>query len=147
MVTLFTTAKPFRGRNATIQCNALKSWTLLHPSVHSFRACWALFRHEDQFLINPPSRLDFFRHVILETYVNSPRQTWKLTKFNFLSVFSALIFGYQRASLLYKWQGSTMNALQSVFGVRVSRGEQHAIFLYTERRVLAISTQSELFQG
>lgn len=33
MLTLFTTAKPFKGRTAIIQRNALKSWTLLHPGA------------------------------------------------------------------------------------------------------------------
>ena len=33
MITLFTTAKSFRGHNAVTQRNALKSWTLLHPDV------------------------------------------------------------------------------------------------------------------
>jgi hypothetical protein len=33
MLTLFTTAKPFKGHNWIIQQNALKSWTLLHPDV------------------------------------------------------------------------------------------------------------------
>jgi hypothetical protein len=33
MLTLFTTAKPFRGHNAIIQRNALQSWTRLHPAV------------------------------------------------------------------------------------------------------------------
>jgi hypothetical protein len=33
MLTLFSTAKPFRGHSAVIQRNALKSWTLLHPDV------------------------------------------------------------------------------------------------------------------
>jgi len=33
MLTLFTTAKPFRGHSGIIQCNALKSWTLLHPDI------------------------------------------------------------------------------------------------------------------
>jgi len=33
MLTFFTTAKPFRGHQAIIQRNALKSWTLLHPQV------------------------------------------------------------------------------------------------------------------
>jgi hypothetical protein len=33
MLTLFTTAKPFKGHNGIIQRNALKSWTLLHPCV------------------------------------------------------------------------------------------------------------------
>lgn len=33
MLTLFTTAKPFRGHEGLIQRNALKSWTLLHRAV------------------------------------------------------------------------------------------------------------------
>src|SRR5215831_1772529 len=33
MLTLFTTAKPFVGHSAVIQCNALQSWKLLHPDV------------------------------------------------------------------------------------------------------------------
>ena len=33
MLTLFTTAKPFRGHFSVIQRNALKSWTLLHSGV------------------------------------------------------------------------------------------------------------------
>jgi hypothetical protein len=33
VLTFFTTAKPFRGEAGTIQRNALKSWTLLHPDA------------------------------------------------------------------------------------------------------------------
>jgi hypothetical protein len=33
MLTIFTTAKPFRGHFEIIQRNALKSWTLLHPDI------------------------------------------------------------------------------------------------------------------
>jgi FkbM family methyltransferase len=33
MLTLFTTAKPFRGHSGIIHRNALKSWTLLHPDI------------------------------------------------------------------------------------------------------------------
>jgi hypothetical protein len=33
MLTFFSTAKHFRGRDAIIQRNALKSWTLLHPDA------------------------------------------------------------------------------------------------------------------
>lgn len=33
MLSLFTTAKPFRGHIAVIQRNALQSWKLLHPDV------------------------------------------------------------------------------------------------------------------
>ena len=33
MLTIFTTAKPFRGHVNVIQRNALKSWKLLHPDV------------------------------------------------------------------------------------------------------------------
>jgi hypothetical protein len=33
MLTIFTTAKPFNGHDRVIQCNALRSWKLLHPDV------------------------------------------------------------------------------------------------------------------
>lgn len=33
MLTIFTTAKPFRGHFGIIQRNALRSWTLLHPDI------------------------------------------------------------------------------------------------------------------
>src|SRR5258708_830548 len=33
MLTFFTTAKPFHGHSAIIQCNALKSWKFLYPDV------------------------------------------------------------------------------------------------------------------
>ena len=33
MLTIFTTAKPFRGHDAVIQRNAIESWTRLHPDI------------------------------------------------------------------------------------------------------------------
>jgi hypothetical protein len=33
MLTLFSTPKPFRGHIGVIQCNALKSWKLMHPDA------------------------------------------------------------------------------------------------------------------
>lgn len=42
MVTFFTTPKPFRGRTALIQRNALRSWTLLRPACEII-----LFGNED----------------------------------------------------------------------------------------------------
>lgn len=35
MITLFTTAKPFRGHDGIIQRNALRSWTLLRPDINA----------------------------------------------------------------------------------------------------------------
>ena len=33
MLSLFTTAKPCEGHSGVIQCNALKSWKLLHSEI------------------------------------------------------------------------------------------------------------------
>ncbi len=33
MLTIFATAKPFRGHTAVIQRNALQSWKALHPDI------------------------------------------------------------------------------------------------------------------
>jgi hypothetical protein len=63
MLTIFTTAKPFKGHNAVIQRNALKSWTLLHPNVEvivfgddqgSAEVCRALgLRHQPEVARTP----------------------------------------------------------------------------------------------
>lgn len=70
MLTLFTTAKPFRGHNATIQRNALQSWKLLHPDVEILvlgsddrvvQVCSELgLRYEPNIIVNPSGtkRLD-----------------------------------------------------------------------------------------
>jgi hypothetical protein len=42
MLTIFSTPKPFMGHAGTIQRNALRSWTLLHPGVEVI-----LFGHEE----------------------------------------------------------------------------------------------------
>jgi hypothetical protein len=42
MLTIFTTAKPFRGHSAIIQRNAIQSWKLLHPDVEVI-----LFDHDE----------------------------------------------------------------------------------------------------
>lgn len=70
MLTLFTTAKPFRGHSAVIQRNALRSWKLLHPGVEvilfgedegAAEVCSELgLRHELSIIVNPSGtkRLD-----------------------------------------------------------------------------------------
>lgn len=70
MLTLFTTAKPFRGHNAVIQRNALQSWKLLHPDVEilvlgsddgAAQVCAELdLRHVPNIIVNPSGtkRLD-----------------------------------------------------------------------------------------
>ena len=70
MLTLFTTAKPFRGHHAVIQRNALQSWKLLHPGVEiilfgndlgAAEICAEFgLRHEPSIIVNPSGtkRLD-----------------------------------------------------------------------------------------
>jgi len=70
MLTLFTTAKAFRGHSAIIQRNALQSWKLLHPDVDiilfgddegAAAVCAELgVRHDTDIIVNPSGtkRLD-----------------------------------------------------------------------------------------
>ena len=75
MLTIFTCAKPFRGRTAAIQRNALRSWTLLHPAVQiilfgdaegSQEVAWELgirYETEPQLTASGSARLDYVFRV------------------------------------------------------------------------------------
>jgi len=75
VLTIFTCPKPFRGRAAAIQRNALHSWTLLHPAVQiilfgdaegSQEVAWELgIRYEErpQVTASGSARLDYVFRV------------------------------------------------------------------------------------
>jgi glycosyltransferase involved in cell wall biosynthesis len=83
--------------------------------VRCFLDRWTLHQEKQRFLIKPPGRLRFFKFVVLENYVASSIQTWKLTTFNYLYSLSALVFGYNRADRFYEWRRRIMETFQSLF--------------------------------
>jgi glycosyltransferase involved in cell wall biosynthesis len=83
--------------------------------VRTFLDCWTLWQKKERLLIKPPGRIRFFWFVVFENYAYSPLQTWRLTAFNYLSAFSALIFGYKKAHLMHEWRARRMKSTQRSF--------------------------------
>jgi glycosyltransferase involved in cell wall biosynthesis len=75
-----------------------------HPPVRSFLDRWYIHQKSEEFRIDPPSRLRFFRFLIRQNFAYSPVQSWKLTTFNYLAAFAALPLGYDKWNEVYKWR-------------------------------------------
>jgi glycosyltransferase involved in cell wall biosynthesis len=91
---------------------AENGFTRKQPAVRCLLDCWTLFQQKERFLIKPPGRLRYFWFVVLENYVASPIQTWKLTVFNYLFGPIALLLGYKKAQQMYQWRLRTMETIQ-----------------------------------
>jgi glycosyltransferase involved in cell wall biosynthesis len=75
---------------------------------------WALIFQELRFKTEPPGRFSFFLFLLRENYNRMHVRTWKFTIFNYVTAFSALVFGYDRARI-YDWQLKTLAMTQRWF--------------------------------
>ena len=122
-----------RLRLFQIMIDAMRKWlddngyTRSQLPVRYFLDFWTLIQEKRRFLIEPPGRFHFFWCVVFENYVNSPIQNWKLTVFNYLSSFSALVFGYKRRGQMYEWRGRAMETVERVYRAFVSRRENQGL--------------------
>lgn len=114
-----------------IEFDAMRKWlgengyTRKLLPVRYFLDRWTLNQQMRRFRIEPPGRVRFFGSVVFENYMNSPIQSWKLTAFNYLSAFSALVFGYRRRNQMYEWRGRTMETVERVYrAIWGGRGNQ-----------------------
>lgn len=72
--------------------------------VRNFLDRWTLHQQRERFLLEPPGRLEFFRH--LETYNScySPLMSRRLRLINHVNAFGSLVVGYKHFYLLDKWR-------------------------------------------
>jgi glycosyltransferase involved in cell wall biosynthesis len=88
----------------------VKSWLSTHgvnlqrPEFRAFFARWQLYQEKDQFALEPPGRLRFFRHLMLYNRYYGPRISRRLRLINRVNAFAALVTGYQHFPLLEKWR-------------------------------------------
>ena len=76
---------------------------------------WTIYLTSEEFRLQPPGRLRFFRFVLFEIYSVAPMQARKLTAFNYLTAPLALFFGYSRASQMYEWRGRAMAGVERLY--------------------------------
>ncbi len=79
-------------------------FTREQPAVRSFLGRWTLYQESDEFLLKPPGRLQFFRHLIAYNRCYGPQMSSRLRFTNYINAFAALITGYKHYPLLDKWR-------------------------------------------
>lgn len=79
---------------------AANGFTRRRPAVRSFLDRWTLYQESNEFLLKPPGRFRFFRHLLLYNRCYSPHMSWRLRLINYFNAFASLISGYKRFPLL-----------------------------------------------
>lgn len=83
---------------------------LKQPQILAFRRRWKLLYETEIFRIKPPTRPQFFSHLVRAMACMSPCLTAKIQAVNALNAAGALLFGYQGYTRLDDWR------------IRVTRG-------------------------
>jgi glycosyltransferase involved in cell wall biosynthesis len=104
-----------------ILVDAMRKWladsgyTKKQVPVRVFLAQWDLYLESEGFLIQPPGRLRYFWWRVRRNQVDSIRQTWRFTFFNYLTAAFALVFGYTKADEMYEWRTRTLETTKRMY--------------------------------
>jgi glycosyltransferase involved in cell wall biosynthesis len=117
---------PAEVRKSTLETrrilvDAMRKWladngyTKKQLPVRMFLEHWELYLESEGFLIEAPSRLNFFWWRVRRNRTDSIRQTWRFTFFNYLTACLALIFGYTKADAMYEWRTKTLETTKRIY--------------------------------
>jgi glycosyltransferase involved in cell wall biosynthesis len=79
----------------------MKTWLVEHghdlasPDLHALFMQWRLTQEGDEFILQPPSRVRFFRHLWQYNRYFRARMSPRHLAANYLETFASLLFGYQ----------------------------------------------------
>jgi glycosyltransferase involved in cell wall biosynthesis len=79
-------------------------YTSKQPGVRSFLDRWTLYLETQEFVLNHPGRLQFFRHLMAYNHCYGPHISRRLRIVNYLNACGSLVTGYEHFYLLDKWR-------------------------------------------
>ncbi len=82
--------------------------------VRAFLDRWALHQERERFLIEPPGRLQFFRHLRTYNACYGPQMSGRLRLVNRLNSLGALFTGYEHFHLLDRWRLASASIVKRV---------------------------------
>jgi glycosyltransferase involved in cell wall biosynthesis len=85
------------------------------PPVRSLLDRLALRQETDEFILRTPSRLRFFRHLLVYNRCYGPHLSQRLRFINYCNALGALMTGYSRFYLLDQWRERFTQALRPTF--------------------------------
>ena len=68
--------------------------------IRNFLDRWMLYQENDLFLLRPPSRVRFFRHLLIYNRCYGAGMSLRLRLLNYLNAFGVLLVGYKNFYLL-----------------------------------------------
>ena len=92
-------------------------------AVRLFLDWWRVHLEWEEFFLAPPGRLRFFWWTLRKNRTYSVTQSWRFTLFNYLTSFSALLFGYSKANEI--WRQRAMEATKRAHRAFFARRSSH----------------------
>jgi glycosyltransferase involved in cell wall biosynthesis len=83
-----------------------------HGGVRAFLERWRLYQEKDEFLLAPPGRVRYFRHLLLYNRCYWRHMGVKLRLINYANALGALVVGYKHFYLLDKWREGLRGTLR-----------------------------------
>ena len=65
--------------------------------IRAFLDQWLIFQENQEFAVDPPTRLELFSHLLRYNRTYRSQQSWKLTILNYFSAIAALAVGFKQS--------------------------------------------------
>lgn len=79
-------------------------YDLAGPVVRASLGRWMSVQRAEEFAVDPPGRLRFFRHLLRTHWNYLPAMNWRHRTVSFANAFGALLTGYEHYHLLDEWR-------------------------------------------
>jgi hypothetical protein len=92
-------------------------YTMKHPPVRSFLDRWSLYQESQQFNLNPPGRLRFFRYLQACKSYYRPHMNWRFRLVSNVNALGSLIVGYKHFYVLDQWRLTSTQFVRRIFNL------------------------------
>jgi len=86
------------------------------PDLRAFLMQWTISSRASEFVLSPPGRLRFFRHLLEQGWYSRARMTWRHLVVFYANAFGALFVGYRNFHRLDEWRLALKRSLRSALG-------------------------------
>lgn len=86
-------------------------YTRDQPPVRAFLDRWTLHQEREQFVLDPPGRLQFFRHLQTYNSCYAPTMSRRLRFINRINAWGSLVVGYKDFHMLDNWRTQLVDKL------------------------------------
>jgi len=84
--------------------------------IRAYLMQWTISSRADEFVLSPPGRLRFFRHLLDQPRYFGTRMTWRHKVVFYANAVGSLFVGYRNFDRLDEWQLAIKRALRSALG-------------------------------